>query len=357
MQPYVVKAIVMNKFEQMIKERVSHHMSSNKPIASISAALQRALGDLGRDEFSDSKCDHTRDDFHFAFHWGEAGGIAASAGVFGIKALELCDDISDAWEENDAEFLQCIIEELRKRQEARATANPNPSASGLPALVEVLSEAVMACATGQGQRFALMSGFAAGLLFAIPEPYPMLADGKLADRVMQYYRATLGTSEVDSLVVDEFVSGVLEDRLQRFLGVRGGRGVTTREAVIGAYESNSAATMEYLRGLMAHCCGHGGLYEGSINKYGPSPEEINAIRWAQNFGLRKSRIKDPFASIPDGIRVRMMTRQYAIWAQAWDGDRDLPNPIEMCYWVVPGRLLDGEYPRNLDTPSSRDKLA
>ena len=36
---------------------------------------------------------------------------------------------------------------------------------------------------------------------------------------------------------------------------------------------------------------------------------------------------------------------------------DLPRPIEMCYWVVPGRLLAGEYPRNLDEPSSMEKLA
>jgi hypothetical protein len=34
-----------------------------------------------------------------------------------------------------------------------------------------------------------------------------------------------------------------------------------------------------------------------------------------------------------------------------------PKPIAHCYWVIPGRLLAGEYPRNLDEASSREKLA
>ena len=33
-----------------------------------------------------------------------------------------------------------------------------------------------------------------------------------------------------------------------------------------------------------------------------------------------------------------------------------PRPIEMCYWVIPGKLLAGEYPSNVDEPSSREKL-
>lgn len=32
-------------------------------------------------------------------------------------------------------------------------------------------------------------------------------------------------------------------------------------------------------------------------------------------------------------------------------------PIEHCYWVVPGRLLAGEYPRNKDEESSREKIS
>ena len=40
-----------------------------------------------------------------------------------------------------------------------------------------------------------------------------------------------------------------------------------------------------------------------------------------------------------------------------EGGNDPPRPIDMCYWVVPGKLLAGEYPRNLDEPSSMEKLA
>lgn len=34
-----------------------------------------------------------------------------------------------------------------------------------------------------------------------------------------------------------------------------------------------------------------------------------------------------------------------------------PRPIDNCYWVVPGKLLAGEYPRNLDDASSPQKMA
>ena len=34
-----------------------------------------------------------------------------------------------------------------------------------------------------------------------------------------------------------------------------------------------------------------------------------------------------------------------------------PRPIDNCYWVVPGKLLAGEYPRNLDDASSPQKIA
>ena len=32
------------------------------------------------------------------------------------------------------------------------------------------------------------------------------------------------------------------------------------------------------------------------------------------------------------------------------------EPIEHCYWVVPGKFLAGEYPRNLDPHSSAEKI-
>ena len=35
----------------------------------------------------------------------------------------------------------------------------------------------------------------------------------------------------------------------------------------------------------------------------------------------------------------------------------MKRPIENCYWVAPGKLLAGEYPRNLDDESSAAKVA
>ena len=32
------------------------------------------------------------------------------------------------------------------------------------------------------------------------------------------------------------------------------------------------------------------------------------------------------------------------------------RPIEQCYWIVPGRFLAGEYPRNVDERSSPEKI-
>ena len=34
----------------------------------------------------------------------------------------------------------------------------------------------------------------------------------------------------------------------------------------------------------------------------------------------------------------------------------MQQPIENCYWVVPGKFLAGEYPRNKDEASSKAKI-
>lgn len=34
----------------------------------------------------------------------------------------------------------------------------------------------------------------------------------------------------------------------------------------------------------------------------------------------------------------------------------MKRPIQYCYWVAPGKLLAGEYPRELDEESSREKV-
>ena len=49
------------------------------------------------------------DDSGYAFHCGEAGGVAAATVAFGVRALELCDDISDAYEDSDLDFMRYIL--------------------------------------------------------------------------------------------------------------------------------------------------------------------------------------------------------------------------------------------------------
>ena len=34
----------------------------------------------------------------------------------------------------------------------------------------------------------------------------------------------------------------------------------------------------------------------------------------------------------------------------------MQQPVENCYWVVPGKFLAGEYPRNKDVESSQEKI-
>ena len=47
----------------------------------------------------------------YAHHTGRAGGVAAATGVYGIKVLSLCNDISDAYEIGDAGFMAAILAE------------------------------------------------------------------------------------------------------------------------------------------------------------------------------------------------------------------------------------------------------
>lgn len=81
----------------------------------ITTALRRAFADLDYAGFEEFKYEEIGSELRFAFHCGEAGGIAAAAGLFELKALDLCDDISDAWEEDDNDLLLYVLNELMER--------------------------------------------------------------------------------------------------------------------------------------------------------------------------------------------------------------------------------------------------
>ena len=291
----------------------------------------------------------------YAFFCGQAGGIAAAAALFGVKGLELCDDVSDAVEDGDAGFLRDILADLRDRPEAdAATRSELTHITSLPVLVATLAEAVMSHDAGDRERFALMSGFTVGLMHHQPEPGPSLTVEEIVDGVYGNRLGMANLGELASAHVDDLLSGAFLDRVKAAVGAGGSRTVTTRDAIAKAYEAECPELTDWLRGRltagarltdpMSHMTGD--TYERYFE------EQVQTIRWAQNFGLRKTRAREQTAAIPGHMRINHALRHMA--AQG-DGE-DHPRPIEMCYWVVPGRLLAGEYPRNPDTPSSVEKL-
>ena len=127
-------------------------------IAPIVAALQQAFNAVGNE---------TQDGLGYAFHCGEAAGIAAAAGVFGIKALEMCDDISGAYEDVDVDFMRYILSEALERpdngnEHYARTRDPEIYALEFEA---ALQEAMRAKLEGDLERYSLMIGFTVGLMF------------------------------------------------------------------------------------------------------------------------------------------------------------------------------------------------
>lgn len=250
----------------------------------------------------------------YAFATGQAGGIAAALGLFGIKGLSLCDDISDAYETGDADFMAAILSETAERLENPASGAriDDGAAIGWPEYGAALQQAAAAQAAGDNLRYALMSGFTAGLMFNNPGPdYPEYG--------------------------------------------------TIRDAVLQAYQTESAETLHWAQARIG----------AGLRMSDPTPfmgkehydrhyeERLRMMRWIQNFGLRQARAGEQGVAVPGSMTVNRAVRQQNDRPQ---NDRqndaaDPPHPIENCYWVIPGQLLAGEYPRNLDEASSPAKLA
>ena len=74
-------------------------------------ALQEAIAAFGRDDMAS-----------YAHHAGRAGGVAAAVGTYGLKALSLCDDISDAYENSDSGLMEAILAEATERLDNPRTA-------------------------------------------------------------------------------------------------------------------------------------------------------------------------------------------------------------------------------------------
>ena len=112
------------------------------------------------------------DDSGYAFHCGEAGGIAAATAAFGVRALELCDDISDAYEDSDLDFMRYILRETSERPGRNEEGHARTRETDLRALEfgAALREAMRAKGEVDHSRHSLMIGFTTGLMFRYQGP-------------------------------------------------------------------------------------------------------------------------------------------------------------------------------------------
>ena len=93
--------------------------------------------------------------------------MVAAAGFFGAKALELCVDISDAWEYNDQDFRLFLLSRLVELSQRSDETCGRTRASGGDWEVReaALADAMRSRHQGDDMRYHLMVGFVADLMF------------------------------------------------------------------------------------------------------------------------------------------------------------------------------------------------
>ena len=145
----------------------------------IVAALQYAFVVFEADDEDEIELD----ELNYAYHCGEAAGIAAAAGVFGVKALEMCDDISDAYENCDLDFMRYILREASERPDNGNEHYARTREAEIYGLEfgAALREAMRAKEEDDLERRSLMIGFAVGLMFRYEDP----DDGAVGSRACQ----------------------------------------------------------------------------------------------------------------------------------------------------------------------------
>ena len=183
----------------------------------------------------------------YAFHCGEAGGIAAACGAQGVSAEELCDDISDAYEDDDARAMRDILNELESRRQRGEPDHDCVECRETPAAEfdAALGEALRAMDAGDAVRYALMIGFTAGLMYQHQDPQDE-PYGPVRDKIIRGYRE--GSDEL-------------------LAQARGTLGFATRFTDPASFRSNAEARR---------------IYETMFER----------MRRVQNFGLRKARAGD-----------------------------------------------------------------
>ncbi|MDE2937698.1 MAG: tetratricopeptide repeat protein [Chloroflexota bacterium] len=213
------------------------------------------------------------DELDFGYHYGVAAGIAAAAGVFGVKALEMCDDLSDAYEDLDFDFMRYILREASERPDSGNEHYARTRETEIHALElgAALGAALRAQEDGDVGRYCLMMGFTVGLMFRY-EDSDDGAVGAVRAKIISGY-------ETDS-----------DDLLQQAQGTLAfGARMSDPMGLIGKEESAR-------------------YYE----------ERMRTMRWVQNFGLREARSKDEAVVAPNSLSINYQLTQQA-------GEEDVEN--------------------------------
>lgn len=226
----------------------------------IVAALRSAFIEFEADDDDEFEMDG----LNYAYHCGEAAGIAAAAGVFGVKALEMCDDISDAYEDSDFDFMRYILREASERSgsDNEHYAHTRDSEIHVLEFGAALQEAMRAKEDGDLERYSLMIGFAAGLMFRHQGP-------------------------------DDGAVGAM------------------RAKIITGYETDSAELLQEAQGTLAF----GARMSDPMSLMGKEDaaryyeERVRTMRWVQNFGLRETRSSDERVAIPNSLSINYQLLQ------------------------------------------------
>ena len=215
---------------------------------------------------ADDEDEFELDELNYAYHCGEAAGIAAAAGVFGVKALEMCDDISDAYEDCDLDFMRYILREASERPDSGNEHYARTRESEMHALEfeAALREAMRAKEEGDLERCSLMIGFAVGLMFRYQDP-------------------------------DDGAVGAV------------------RATIISGYETDSNELLEEAQGTLAF----GARMSDPMGLIGKEEsaryyeERMRTMRWVQNFGLRGARSTDEAVTAPNSLSISYQLVQQA----------------------------------------------
>ena len=283
----------------------------------------------------------------FAYDSGKAGGIAAATGTEGVHTLSLCDDISAAYESIVA--FDAELESLESLENHEVSAGDEDNED------DDFNEIVFGIENRETNVFYILSNISERLESGLDiEPYdsaPEIGWAEYGAALNEAIKAKESDDRLRYALMMGFVSGLMFNNPGPSHPEHG----TILDAIATTYTDDSAAALQYAQARIA----------AGVRMSDPTPfmgkdqydrymeDRLRTLRWVQNFGLHHARAGDETVAVPGSMAINHAVRQMNVQEQA----ENPPRPIDHCYWVLAGKLLAGEYPRNLDEESSREKLA